>query len=107
MSTVEFDEEPGSAAQFYRSPKILGEPQTPGMVKVLMKSGLIKSQKAAFFSLLGIIFGSVAASAVLLYYSYGGTTLRAIPYDQMTPSQKKNIPFEERMYLESKKQNPA
>lgn len=50
-----------------RSRKLFGEPTTPTMVTVLLKTGLAKNEKQAIGILLGIIAVTLTCVSILLY----------------------------------------
>ncbi len=62
MSTMQFDE-----SQFkLRSRRILGEPEVPGMIKVLVTKGVVKTEKQAVSVLLGIVLVFIAVSVLIV-----------------------------------------
>jgi hypothetical protein len=65
--SIEFEE---SGSEFHiKSRKLFGEPETPTMIKLLLKSGWVKNEKQAVYVLLGII---VAASSAAFFVGFGG-----------------------------------
>lgn len=51
METLQFDE-----SQFkLRSRRILGEPEVPGMIKILVTKGVVKTEKQAILFLLATV----------------------------------------------------
>ena len=98
MKNIDFEE--GGNFKHFASRKILGEPQVPSMVKLLIKSGVVKDKNKAMKFLVWLFFVMVIASATLLVYVYVKNNPKAIPYEQMTEKQKQKIPAKERNYIE-------
>lgn len=62
METMQFDE-----SQFkLRSRRILGEPEVPGMIKVLVTKGIVKTERQAIMFLLGIVVVFIAISIFIV-----------------------------------------
>lgn len=62
METLQFDE-----SQFkLRSRRILGEPEVPGMIKVLVTKGVVKTERQAIMFLLGIVVIFIAISIYIV-----------------------------------------
>ncbi len=78
MNLVEFDEDAlsesptsavNTAKEFHiRSPRIniFGSPETPTMIKLLLKSGLAKNEKQALFILIGVVVAIILGCFILL-----------------------------------------
>lgn len=59
MSNTEFLED----NEFHiKSRKLFGEPQTPAMIRVLLKTGIVKTEKQALYFLIGLMIVAVAAT---------------------------------------------
>jgi hypothetical protein len=62
MSSVEFEED-----NFHiKSRRLLGEPDTPSMVKFLLKTGLAKTEKQALIILVVVIVVALSAAIFIL-----------------------------------------
>lgn len=62
MSTMQFDE-----SQFkLRSRRILGEPEVPAMIRILVTRGIVKSERQAITFLLAIVAVFIAISIVIV-----------------------------------------
>jgi hypothetical protein len=67
MSTIQFDE-----SQFkLRSYRVLGSPEVPVMIKVLVTKGIVKTEKQAIGVLLSFIF--VLICVTFLVFNTNGT----------------------------------
>ncbi len=51
-----------------KSRKLFGEPVTPTMVTLLLKTGIVKNEKQALFVLTGVVIVTLALTSVLLYF---------------------------------------
>ena len=51
-----------------KSRKLFGEPVTPTMVTLLLKTGIVKNEKQALFILTGVVIVTLALTSVLLYF---------------------------------------
>ena len=64
MALVEFEE---NNNEFHiKSRRLLGEPDTPGMIKVLLKSGIVKTEKQALVILVALMLVAFSATFFLL-----------------------------------------
>jgi hypothetical protein len=99
MTHVQFDEGPRNP-QHYSSVKIFGQRQTPFIVKMLVKSKLVSTERQGFRWMIGIIIASVVLSATILFLTFFERNAQAIPYDQMTAEQKQLIPKRELRYIQ-------
>ncbi len=63
MPDVQFNDETSQDLYQFRSRTILGEARTPGMVRWLMRHGLVKTEKGAGVILIIIAIIAFAASA--------------------------------------------
>ena len=50
-----------------RSRKLFGDPTTPTMITILLKTGVVKNEKQALAILLGIIAITLTLASILLY----------------------------------------
>lgn len=51
-----------------KSRKLFGEPVTPTMVTILLKTGIVKNEKQALFVLTGVVIATLALTSILLYF---------------------------------------
>lgn len=51
-----------------KSRKLFGEPVTPTMVTILLKTGIVKNEKQALFVLTGIVITTLALTGILFYF---------------------------------------
>lgn len=63
MSKVEFI---GQNDFHIKSPRLLGKPETPGMVVFLLKTGIVKNEKQALIVLIATILISVTLTAIFI-----------------------------------------
>lgn len=64
MALVEFEE---NNNEFHiRSRRLLGEPDTPGMVRILLKYGVVKNEKQALVVLVTLMLVAFSATFLLL-----------------------------------------
>lgn len=90
----------------YTSHRILGEKETPAIVQFLLKTKIVKTKKQAYYTYLIFVVILFAIAFYFLYSTYwSNPEQQAIPYEQMTQAQKNQIPFQERMYIESRLNN--
>ena len=69
--SVEFNDEQ-NIARVYTSRRILGQSETPGMARMLLKMGIIKNEGQAVYAFATIIIGCMILSIFLLaYFVYG------------------------------------
>ncbi|MEI6553896.1 MAG: hypothetical protein WCO09_04985 [bacterium] len=78
--------------------------QQSTMIKLLIRSGLVKDQKQANNLMLVIIVIFLLLSIYLFSLSFGSTP-KSVPYDQMTEQQKQNISPQERAFIEKVTKN--
>jgi hypothetical protein len=70
MSNVDFLEK----NEFHiRSRKLFGDPTTPTMVSILLKTGLAKNEKQAAGILLGVIAVTLTLTSILIYIRFNPT----------------------------------
>jgi hypothetical protein len=69
MSDVEFNESGSEQnSSFYQSrPIVLGSPQTPGFVRLLMKMGISKDEKKAYNIMIGIMILCFLLTGLVIY----------------------------------------
>lgn len=100
MKEVQFQEERYSG---YRTTNYQSEKE-PKMITLLIKSGIVKDKKQANIFLLCCAVFFIFTSV----YAFSKTvdkTPEVVPYDELTQQQKQEVPIQERMYLESVKNN--
>ncbi len=87
MSNVEFQDE--SSGQ-YRSRVVFGQPQTPAVIRFIVKTGIVKDEKKAgvlLISLISISFLVATASIVRLSgkeeirYNFSPEVIKALPVE--------------------------
>lgn len=67
MADVEFFDDPGSDIYHYRSRKLIGDLETPAMVRLMKRTGLIRTEKAAGYVLVGLaVFNFLLAAVIFL-----------------------------------------
>jgi hypothetical protein len=104
MTDVQFDDSQGGQ-QHYASPKIFGRPQTPFILKMLVKKGVVQTEMQGFRWMIGIIILAVTASLAILAFTFIEITPRSTPYTEMTAEQKERVPKKESQYIERKLRN--
>jgi hypothetical protein len=98
MSGIDFHEE----NEFHiKSRRLLGEPETPTMVRFLLRSGFAKNEKQALYILIGVVF--IALSSVF-FIVRGNSDTGRIDYVK-TPSGQK-IETEEYIKMLGRGENP-
>jgi hypothetical protein len=96
VSNIEFSEESRTDSHF-RSYTILGKPQTPKILRLLIKTGIIKTEKTAGHFLLVVIIICVAISLFMLRYAFlptptttdQGNGLFEVYQEDITPDMRK------------------
>lgn len=87
--SVEFEE--NNDLSHFRSRSILGTPETPKMVNLLMKYGIADEQKAGY-TLLGIIGLLLILSAIVIYTFVLPEKPKVIFYEELSPEVKAALP---------------
>jgi hypothetical protein len=63
MSEISFHED----NEFHiRSRKLLGEPETPSMIRFLLRTGIVKDEKQALYVLIGVIVVALSSTVFLI-----------------------------------------
>jgi hypothetical protein len=63
MSEISFHED----NEFHiRSRKLLGEPETPSMIRFLLRTGIVKDEKQALYVLIGVIVVALSSAVFLI-----------------------------------------
>ena len=88
--------------QKYMSHKILGERQMPKMVDFLLRTKLVKKVETAYYTYVVFSVLLVLASILIIYFNFLSVSSNAVPYEELTPAQKSEIPYQERIYLDNK-----
>jgi hypothetical protein len=84
--SVEFNDEQVPVVSQYRSRRLLGEYDTPPLMKLLMKTGIAKTEKQAYYTMVIIMLCSFVAAGLILY-------------SQFKPRPAANAPTTEQMQL--------
>ena len=71
--SVEFEDQTQDTSSFL-SRSIIGTPTRPRMISLVMKTGLVKTDKGGGYFLIGVIFVSIIASFVIFFYFVLGMT---------------------------------
>jgi len=89
MSGVEFNEE----NEFHiKSRALFGEPQTPSMIRILLKTGIVKTEKQAVVALLIMVVIMVFATWWILSGRDSGSDYVTAPDGtQYTPEEYRNL----------------
>jgi hypothetical protein len=70
MNQVQFEEDNN---EFHiRSRRLFGEPETPTMVRFLLRTGIVKNEKQALYILVGIVIIALAVTIFLIRGGIGG-----------------------------------
>jgi len=97
MSQISFEED-----NFAGSHIILGERATPKLINLVLKTKLFKSKKNAYRFLVTLTLSLLIIAAAVVYSTFYAGKLTATPYDQMSPEQISNIPWQEQVYIEER-----
>lgn len=74
---VQFDTD--NNQQSFRSRVILGNPTTPKMINLILKTGIVKTERQAGITLLFIAICSLLASLVIFYFAFFPSTKKLTP----------------------------
>ena len=71
MADVQFDEDQGLAGGSFRSRQILGQPVTPAMVRLLVRTGVVKNEQTASYVLVALFICAFVASIIVFMWNGG------------------------------------
>lgn len=81
MSEIQFDE--GQTQRQFKSLTILGDSQSPKLVRLILKTGIVKDEKKAGNLLIAVTASCFILSAILAYlFIFGGAKQKRIPTPQ-------------------------
>ena len=96
MNNVEFDADNNLAR--YTSRQILGQKVTPGMVKMIMKTGLTKNEKAAGYILIMVAVACLVLAGYFFAHSSPTPQNSPIKYYEDVPESMRNNPTLDAIY---------
>jgi len=100
MSEIKFEED-----DFAGSHVILGSVAKPKLIDFILRTKIVKTKKKAYWFLVIIAHSLLVIAGFVAYLTFFAGKQEAVRFNNMTPKQISDIPWQERIYIEEKREN--